>query len=33
MTRLTFDVSTSLDGYITGPDTRPWEPLGDGGER
>lgn len=33
MARLTFHVSMSLDGYITGPNPRPDEPLGDGGER
>jgi dihydrofolate reductase len=32
MTRLRFDISVSLDGYITGPDPRPEEPLGDRGE-
>jgi dihydrofolate reductase len=33
VTRLTFDISVSLDGYITGPNPRREEPLGDGGER
>jgi dihydrofolate reductase len=33
VTRLTFDVSVSLDGYITGPNPREAEPLGDGGDR
>jgi dihydrofolate reductase len=33
MTRVTFDISMSLDGYITGPNPRHEEPLGDGGER
>jgi dihydrofolate reductase len=32
MTKLSFHISVSLDGYITGPDPRPEEPLGDGGE-
>jgi dihydrofolate reductase len=32
MTTLSFDISVSLDGYITGPNPRPEEPLGDGGE-
>jgi hypothetical protein len=27
------DVSVSLGGLMTGPDPRPAEPLGDGGER
>jgi dihydrofolate reductase len=26
-------MSVSLDGYVTGPDVRPEEPMGDGGER
>ena len=33
VTRLTFDISVSLDGYITGPNPRREEPMGDGGER
>jgi dihydrofolate reductase len=33
MTRLTFRISTSLDGFITGPDPGPGQPLGAGGER
>jgi dihydrofolate reductase len=34
MATVTFDISLSLDGFITGPRTgRPEEPLGDGGER
>ena len=32
MARLTFHVSMSLDGYITGPSPRSAEPLVDGGE-
>lgn len=33
MTRVTSEISVSLDGYVAGPDQRPEEPLGDGGER
>jgi dihydrofolate reductase len=33
MTRLKFDISMSLDGFITGPNPRREEPLGDGGEQ
>jgi dihydrofolate reductase len=33
MARLLFHISMSLDGFITGPNPRPGEPLGDGGER
>jgi hypothetical protein len=32
MAELIYDVSTLLDGFMTGPDPRPAEPLGDGGE-
>jgi dihydrofolate reductase len=32
MTRLTFGISMSLDGFITGPNPRREEPLGDDGE-
>ena len=32
MTRLIFGISTSLDGFITGPSPRREEPLGDGGD-
>jgi hypothetical protein len=32
MAQLIDDVSMSLDGFMTGPDPRPAEPLGDGGE-
>jgi dihydrofolate reductase len=28
-----FDVSTSLDGFVAGPNVRPDNPMGDGGER
>ena len=33
MTSVVFDISMSLDGYITGPNRRPDQPLGDEGER
>lgn len=33
MTRLVFSISTSLDGFITGPEPRPDQALGRGGER
>lgn len=33
MTSVVFDISMSLDGFITGPNRRPEEPLGDDGER
>jgi hypothetical protein len=33
MARLVFHISMSLDGFITGPNPRPGEPLGQGGER
>jgi hypothetical protein len=33
MAKLTFDASVSLDGFITGPNPRREEPLGDRGER
>jgi dihydrofolate reductase len=33
MGKLFLSLSMSLDGFITGPDPRPGEPLGDGGER
>jgi dihydrofolate reductase len=33
MTRLMFDISVSLDGYVAGPDPSLDEPLGKGGER
>jgi dihydrofolate reductase len=33
MTKVTFDISVSLDGYVAGPNPRLEEPLGDGGEQ
>ncbi len=33
MTRLSFNISMSLDGFITGPDPGPEQPLGAGGEQ
>jgi dihydrofolate reductase len=33
MTSVVFDISMSLDGYITGPNRRQDQPLGDDGER
>src|SRR3954471_3605148 len=33
MSKLCFDISVSLDGYVAGPDPREEVPLGDGGER
>jgi dihydrofolate reductase len=32
MTRLTFDISVSLDGFVAGPDATLQDPLGKGGE-
>jgi dihydrofolate reductase len=32
MTQITLDISTSLDGYVAGPDATLAEPLGKGGE-
>jgi dihydrofolate reductase len=32
MGKVIFDISMSLDGFITGADRTPEEPLGDGGE-
>jgi dihydrofolate reductase len=32
MSRLTSQISISLDGFVAGPNQRPEEPLGDGGE-
>ena len=32
MTRLTLDISTSLDGFVAGPNQTLEEPLGEGGE-
>jgi dihydrofolate reductase len=33
MTRLTFDISMSLDGFVAGPNATLEEPLGEGGEQ
>jgi dihydrofolate reductase len=33
MTRMIFDISMSLDGFVTASNVRPEEPLGDGGQR
>jgi dihydrofolate reductase len=33
MTRVIFDISMSLDGFVTASNVRPEEPLGDGGQR
>jgi dihydrofolate reductase len=33
MTKLTFDITMSLDGFIAGPNPGPDHPLGEGGER
>jgi dihydrofolate reductase len=33
MTRVIFDTSMSLDGFMTAPNVRPDAPMGDGGER
>jgi dihydrofolate reductase len=33
MTRVIFDISMSLDGFVTAANVRPEEPLGDGGQR
>ena len=33
MARVTAGITTSIDGYITGPDDRPGQGLGKGGER
>lgn len=33
MAQLIYDTSMSLDGFITGPNPRPGEPLGAGGDR
>jgi dihydrofolate reductase len=33
MAQVTADFSVSLDGFIAGPDARPGNPLGDGGDR
>ncbi|MGH8252196.1 MAG: dihydrofolate reductase family protein [Steroidobacteraceae bacterium] len=33
MSKVVLDVSVSLDGFTAGPNARPEEPMGDGGER
>jgi dihydrofolate reductase len=33
MTKVTFDISVSLDGFVAGPDATLEQPLGEGGER
>jgi hypothetical protein len=33
MTKVIFDISMSLDGFVTASNVRPEEPLGDGGQR
>jgi dihydrofolate reductase len=33
MTKVIFDMSMSLDGFVTAANVRPEEPLGDGGQR
>jgi dihydrofolate reductase len=33
MTKVIFDISMSLDGFVTAPGVSPEEPLGDGGQR
>ena len=33
MTRMIFDFSMSLDGFVTASNVRPEEPMGDGGQR
>jgi hypothetical protein len=33
MGRVTFDMTVSLDGFVTGPNDNPDNGLGDGGER
>jgi hypothetical protein len=33
MTRVIFDISMSLDGFVTASNVRPEEPLGAGGQR
>jgi dihydrofolate reductase len=32
MSKVVLDISMSLDGYVTGPNVRAEEPMGDGGE-
>ena len=33
MSKVLLEMSVSLDGYVTGPDVTPQEPMGRGGER
>jgi dihydrofolate reductase len=33
MAKVSFDISMSLDGFVTAANRRPEEPMGDGGER
>jgi hypothetical protein len=33
MAKVLLEMSMSLDGYVTGPDVTPQEPMGRGGER
>ena len=33
MGKVVFDISMSLDGFMTAANRRPEEPMGDGGER
>jgi hypothetical protein len=33
MSKVRLEISMSLDGYVTGPDVTPQEPMGRGGER
>ena len=33
MSKVVFDISMSLDGFVTGPNRRPQTELGDGGEK
>lgn len=33
MSKVVFDISMSLDGFVTAANRRPDEPMGDGGER
>jgi hypothetical protein len=33
MSKFLLEISRSLDGYVTGPDVTPQEPMGRGGKR
>ena len=33
MSKVIFDISMSLDGFVTAANVRPEEPMGDGGQR